>query len=38
MQAWVYGYLAGFAGLIGAAVGAGVLIGKGIARLVRFLI
>lgn len=38
MQAWVYGYLVAFVGLIGAAVGLGVLIGKVIARVVHFLI
>jgi hypothetical protein len=38
MPAWVCGYLVGFAALLGAAAGAGVLIGKAIARLVRFLV
>jgi hypothetical protein len=38
MHAWVYGYLAGFTGLIGAAVGLGALIGKYAARLALYLI
>jgi hypothetical protein len=35
MPAWVYGYLLGFVGLVGAAVGVGALIGKAAAYLVR---
>lgn len=38
MHAWVYGYLLGFTGLVGAAVGVGALVGKGVACFVLYVI